>query len=1442
MELPRSFLPRIESENDLRSLATREGSARIDALAQEEKERLFAWYNDNFAEIRRDERCDYLEEFIQNGLVSDVEARELIERMSNDEKERIGSFVAKVMDVVEWRETFQECFRSLEMWTQVECLSDLIERPEAFPVIAPFVSPGDKRLSFATERDGRSEQVSIDKYFYSSPSEVIPLFESLVTYFERHHDEVNRIRPDFGAQERTGFISTMLLEYPGYKDRLRSWVEIYVNEGKQLPLLPFVERLHTLGELSDIERKILYTPKNETWTETLFSGIGRGTVTDVASIEKGMHDVTDKKIDSSYIGSVLFEQQRPRENAIKKYNTLDKGIKREVKAISERFYVFREHITDVPDFLCGLCISGYPVLLELEQFGLTKQEVAGLFARTETEYSSPLRTFDGSDIVALIAFNKEHKDGPDLEEVLLRHVEVLLHRDRHDQNILTELVFNLHTIWPQLTKKVQDGLLQAINSTDASFWMFNPTFALEHVFDNGTDFVAAIATNPDQFFYEYQYTRHAVAHSTLSNEEKRVLLLSLEDAFCSILEQNPALILSPKQSALCESMLPRERLVEILRGLLTPFTPEYELRDLLYSKYIDELKEEAQNLIREESVFVRLATYGREVLEKVFGPTEFLDLLKKYFTKVSLDDLLSTSGGVSKFSSQEIREFIDLASIEGSETHLCELVVRLSKHESERAQRPGRIKDDMTHQESMRTLLKKQLEQASPHSYKTVSALETQIVEKAKRIKMLEQQLLEAVTAYSYEPELQIAKEALIEKCQKTPELVFKDDVIDVLEEQAYPFVKASVHEYCATHPEILKYSEYGSGFGKKIDTIVGRAEYAELLKKHSQYLVFQRQRTPGYCDFNYRQLPFELKEVFTSMDPFYTESNTLEADYYDTIIGRLQSMAYYPLVKDTLLRIATDQQETLGEQKEQIAPPQEFAELTLRVAALEHSPLALRFVSEIALLPQKEQLRVIELLFIATRYNFDDDLDGTTPSLREVVEHVESQLRERLATGLHIPEVLLTDAFSLRTLQAFSEFYETALKESPSGKEAFVTVLTALTEYPYADWKLWGGDVPKSDAEAAEQLTVMKREKLVPEQISLEAYRMWCEQSENAFDEVLTYEIGDVVEGVRQILDNAVADGHVTHEVVTGDASRLERELEMLMAPLKDITNTLQEYAEAVKGRKNSDTGSVETSGHSEDVETYRRLKEEQRTYREEYGDAIDTLTAKLYLNRLRNLSADELRSGAIRFMKKEVRFDRVFKVILEAFKDEFPGITEDLFRLQQTLVDGKTHVFGASKVSRKQLTITDKVDFDTAFHIGQYPVPSCQSFASTIGYNEGLLSYVSDPTTHIIQVWDEDQKLIARSVVRLMEDKEKQPALFAERIYSVNAHHKISEAIIAFAKQKAEKMGTKLYSSGDNFVAAKGVSTLFNSGTRSSATYSDAGQGFVRGGVFRISAAREV
>ena len=104
------------------------------------------------------------------------------------------------------------------------------------------------------------------------------------------------------------------------------------------------------------------------------------------------------------------------------------------------------------------------------------------------------------------------------------------------------------------------------------------------------------------------------------------------------------------------------------------------------------------------------------------------------------------------------------------------------------------------------------------------------------------------------------------------------------------------------------------------------------------------------------------------------------------------------------------------------------------------------------------------------------------------------------------------------------------------------------------------------------------------------------------------------------------------------------------------------------------------------------------------------------------------------------------------------------------------------------KDLVAEETIDLETTLEIGVKPVGTCQHYV-TGELNESLIGY-TDPNTKIITVSSGDV-IIARTIFRLLENDQGDPAFHIETIYSSTANPIISDLIYSLGIEKAKRMG---------------------------------------------------
>jgi len=396
--------------------------------------------------------------------------------------------------------------------------------------------------------------------------------------------------------------------------------------------------------------------------------------------------------------------------------------------------------------------------------------------------------------------------------------------------------------------------------------------------------------------------------------------------------------------------------------------------------------------------------------------------------------------------------------------------------------------------------------------------------------------------------------------------------------------------------------------------------------------------------------------------------------------------------------------------------------------------------------------------------------------------------------------------------------------------------------------WRAWGTEkLPQTSTEINNAFAALKKQKLIPEKLTLEQYNAWLVTKKDDFEALLDVSQDDLQRTARAALEQAVADEHIAKEDMHLDFEKNRNALNMLMLPIMDINREISALKKEYKGLKKKRKTIMKNPAIPADVKNrFYELQNQVKTHTEEHRQRIDELKAWLYISTLRRITMAELEQQGIKIGKTLVKFRELFGtgdkpgIFERVFAEKNPDFYADLRRMYTQLMDAYTTTFSGARVSKSKLDITDKVRLQTHIRIGSEPVESCQHFDGNGSLNEGLLSYSTDPNIRIIQIYDENGNIMTRSILRLMEDEKGQPHLFLERVYSKSNHSSIIDAVTNFAARKAKAMGIKLWTANITADAKYDdqPTTLYSRGSRSAAVYTDAGGGLAKNGEYQIHA----
>jgi hypothetical protein len=131
---------------------------------------------------------------------------------------------------------------------------------------------------------------------------------------------------------------------------------------------------------------------------------------------------------------------------------------------------------------------------------------------------------------------------------------------------------------------------------------------------------------------------------------------------------------------------------------------------------------------------------------------------------------------------------------------------------------------------------------------------------------------------------------------------------------------------------------------------------------------------------------------------------------------------------------------------------------------------------------------------------------------------------------------------------------------------------------------------------------------------------------------------------------------------------------------------------------------------------------------------------------------------------------------------------------------------VQGWLKAAKRDSMIGDFVVVDTddpfdLFAMGD-EVNTCQRTDGQPDLNQGLLGYLLNGYNRLIAIKDEEGRIVARSLLRLLYNKRaNKPVLFLDSFYSRNNHEDLEKIIKALALERAKKMKLTLLSGENHF-----------------------------------------
>ncbi len=1377
--------------------ASIKGSLDLSSVRQDERVKIITWFLEQIQHIPDNKKVEYLEEGIRFGLLSDMQVKNCISEQIEDDavKKQLGIYIAQTVEPLTYIKSFYEAWPYLGFAYQKQCTKEFGElHPEWCLMIAPFERLDKiKTEELIDTADGIQRGCVLNSHYNTIENSKI-LFELLL---EKEY----------------------IPKYP-IIDTVRWFIK-----NNPIVLFPYIQKLYEyqLITLKEIQ-------------EEIYGRLGTTYMKDRTKEDKNRVWELQKKLqqinsEEKYeFGSDYYDIHCTNGRKITaELHAIEDAQK--CKAAQTLFADYEKFCAEFGYKKIDFCIralnGGIPIFYCIDSLGLTVSEVMEILQHKEEGYIARRGNLHGyADIQNLLewAHLKHPADAEKIEEVLITEYCEMI-----QDMAYTDILFHIDDIYNCLSEKNQQRLISAMNTYAPEAWSNNLRFAIEKKVLPLNVLCEKISDNPFDFIDQFNRILYHFRELKTVFPYEVHLIQKAKDIF----EQNPEYIVNEHVQHVIPILFSTVEQKSILKKQLSEKpVHEYFIRNLIKNERCDEYSFEIRKIILEQPAILNSISYQEYIqkLFKIISYDELVSLIREYqphihFEKKVYSFLIQKSkDDVEKFKriQQVIIDSNNIEIIIETMDNIQHLI-----HSADNIQQILYRTKNIKKYQSNIAILQQKLSDTS------LSKNEREILEEnlRKNVKTLDDAKKDAhrydvdnrfTTTKKkdnpYYTELKntipILKKILMKKCEEEPFFIFEKDVIDLLGDESKEYVLKNINSYSELHPLIflLKSNDTTSkNYGKLIiQQLLPPGLFLSLCMKHIRALAFMPM--DRYTKEQLRKLPNNLFHIIHEFNPLLYDKHSTET-FSEIYIKGMQTIAY-----SRFTSFFSEEIEASKKQKN----TETFLSICTNILAMEQTAFSESEITALLSLPEHERYECLQMLPYMSTHNLDAGLVCTPSHMRHAIDTRLKKLFELKDTY-----ECSTTGINFQTIHALSIYYSDC-KKNPEMKEHFHEMLTHALSGTFLNWRTWGmKQKPTSIDEKTYALSVLIHKNLLPTQMTIEEYDIWNEESALNIQEQFEYELSDVQNGIRDILDLAPADHHIEKEELQDNELILQTKLDFLFQPLIDLGQKQRDFKKRLQGKK----GNKDSVLTEEEKEEHDKIKNDITSYREVHEAEIKKIESLQCIHRLRHISLQEIEKKTLVIGKKRIAFDKAFEIIEETFSDKIDFL-QDIRRIQELLHTASAQLFQVDSVSKTDLVLTDKVTLETHTFIGEKPVPSCQHYNGSI-YNYGLLSYIADPAVKIAQIWDADGKIIARAIMRLLEDEEGKPFLFMERVYSSNNHPKIVSAVVRFGIQKAQKMGIGFYSENEKTGARH---TLRSRGSRSAKVYTDAGGGSMENGVFTI------
>ncbi len=609
----------------------------------------------------------------------------------------------------------------------------------------------------------------------------------------------------------------------------------------------------------------------------------------------------------------------------------------------------------------------------------------------------------------------------------------------------------------------------------------------------------------------------------------------------------------------------------------------------------------------------------------------------------------------------------------------------------------------------------------------------------------------------------------------------------------------------------------------------IGQAKTMELLMPYAEYFS----TSPFNLDIAVSFLPEEAKKPFLKK---VAEANPASTVYLSRT-GEVFGLLGYPIDLDNFKKEAAtkgpsglapksvgefwkkfDPYGDLDEQKQTILGGISMYNLILYIEKSGLGELHKKIYSAESIDNTKAEIRLLHSMSACIRMKSMGFLDVKEMNELNTLDDVEKTLFHSMLTALQIED----SGISNNGLESFVEsmgtvspfvIYLSQYYKSAEHRKILSEMFLAVCNGKFSEWKYGGQD----------GFEKFREKRWLPEKLTAEQYALWQKDGTTDLYESLQASADTTVKSIRKIFSDNV---HHTNSI---DLNAMTDETgESMPDLLTEIKTALKANGMQI-GEVKKQISQMKADGKADTAEfnDLLRQKESAEKMREELGMNRDIV-------RLCMLSTEEISSGYI--IDGDKKTQRI-STMLDGLKKIIGA--EGMFvigRVEDTIAN-----FKSSGAEKQNIIAVDSSDPKIMLEIGGNPVESCQHYQSG-SENDCLLGY-SEANTKIIVVKNEKGVIIARSILRLLEDHEGKPELQMEQIYSTSASQGVNKAILEHATRKATALNVPLRAAKSDipedvgFKGAEHKAIIYSKGARAPKVYVDSAGGAKSFGRYKIN-----